>query len=75
MFENGKPVYGEDRIIGDDVANMQKGILEYVSKVSSVLNGIGEVNIDKNLASTIFDIGLMGCWWKNGMAEIFKVIR
>lgn len=72
-FENGKPVYGEDRIIGDDVANMQKGILEYVSKVSSVLNGIGEVNIDKNLASTIFDIGLMGCWWKNGIAEIFKV--
>lgn len=72
-FENGKPVYGEDRVISDDVANMQKGILEYVSKVSTVLNGIGDVNIDKNLASAIFDISLTGCWWKNGMAEIFKV--
>ena len=72
-FENGEPIYGKDRIIGDDIASMQNGILEYVSRVSSVLGEVGEVNIDKNLASDIFDISIMGCWWKKGVADIFKV--
>ena len=72
-FENGKPVYGEDSVISDDITSMQNGILEYVSRVSSVLGKVGEVNIDKNLASDIFDISIMGCWWKKGMADIFQV--
>lgn len=74
--ENGevKPCYKDDRIISDELRELQKGILNFASELGSAAEGIMEnIGINDSLAAEMFAICLEEGWISEKVADIMTV--